>query len=278
VVGFLTSLKNTKRLRAIDGDLVAQSKELKERLATPFSRVSEKVARQAFLEEYELIFNINLCAQRAVETLKQSLAPGQTLAQALACFPKDLEPSWEAPTGLRGNTFELSDESEFIAVVGQPRTGSGLENLPTVELKTAQEYGRWLALRHINRIRELLPTVSVSDKSVPSLPATITDRPLPPTSGAPLGVSAGQATGKLVLKPEEGGILVVSELTPELAHHAGILEGVIADHGGLLSHFAIIARELGLPVIVNYPIGELKIGSVVAMDGSTGEVIVKSRP
>ena len=51
VKGFLTSLKNTKRLQVLKGDLVALTKDLKERLESPLSKVSGKVARQAFLDD-----------------------------------------------------------------------------------------------------------------------------------------------------------------------------------------------------------------------------------
>ena len=78
----------------------------------------------------------------------------------------------------------------------------------------------------------------------------------------------------LVSKPEAGGILVVSALTPDLANYMGQIKGVIADHGGLLSHFAIIAREAHLPVIVNYPIAQLQIGATASMDGASGHITV----
>ncbi len=53
------------------------------------------------------------------------------------------------------------------------------------------------------------------------------------------------------------------------------LKGVIVEHGSLLSHSAILARELGIPTIVNvaHATTFLRDGDRVRMDGQTGEVI-----
>lgn len=275
--GFLTSLKNTKRLQSLGGDIDKLFTELVERMTEPWSKVSEKLARQAFLDDYEFIFTINLLAQQALDQLRRVLPADILLVEALSYFPKDLLKVLTPPAGLLGNTFELNDVSTFITSVRDEISKNIPDEIPLNELKNAQnylrlrEYGRWLALRHINRLREFVKVETISQPAW-SLPAMITDIPRRADDRAPVGVSAGRATGKLVITPEKGGILIVSALTPELAQHAGELKGVIADHGGLLSHFAIIARELGLPVIVNYPIHHLKLGEQVTMDGSHGVV------
>jgi pyruvate,water dikinase len=50
--------------------------------------------------------------------------------------------------------------------------------------------------------------------------------------------------------------------------------GVLVERGSLLSHAAIVARELGIPAIVSLPglTRWLKDGDWVEMDGSTGVV------
>jgi len=52
------------------------------------------------------------------------------------------------------------------------------------------------------------------------------------------------------------------------------LKGVIVEHGSLLSHSAILARELGIPTVVNatHATNFLKDGELVRMDGQTGEI------
>ena len=50
--------------------------------------------------------------------------------------------------------------------------------------------------------------------------------------------------------------------------------GLLVERGSLLSHSAIVARELGLPAIVSIPgvTTWLKDGDEVEFDGSTGTV------
>ncbi|QKW05405.1 phosphoenolpyruvate--protein phosphotransferase [Streptomyces sp. NA04227] len=52
--------------------------------------------------------------------------------------------------------------------------------------------------------------------------------------------------------------------------------GFVTEEGGPTSHSAILARSLGVPAVVALPgAGELAEGTVVAVDGSTGEVFVE---
>lgn len=278
--GFLTSLRNTRRLASIGGDFESLRVELRKRLELPFTTVSYKTATQAFFDDYILIFKINLLAQHALQTLQRVLPRDIGLPQALTYFPSDLTKPWRPPQGLVGNTLDFNDHSSFVAVLGQAKSALIPKNLPLIELKQAQEYlrlreyGRWLSLRHINRLRGLVTEVKNSANPSYSAPTILTDRPMQLDARLPLGVSAGQVTGRLVSEPEAGGILVVSALTPDLANYLGQIKAVIADHGGLLSHFAIIAREAHVPVIVNYPIQKLQMGTLVTIDGATGEVVV----
>jgi pyruvate,water dikinase len=50
--------------------------------------------------------------------------------------------------------------------------------------------------------------------------------------------------------------------------------GLLVERGSLLSHAAIVARELGIPAVVSLPgvTRWLKDGDSVEMDGSTGIV------
>jgi pyruvate,water dikinase len=53
---------------------------------------------------------------------------------------------------------------------------------------------------------------------------------------------------------------------------------LVTDTGGILSHPAIIAREYGVPAVVNTGSGtsSLRDGEVVTVDGTTGTVRVVS--
>jgi len=52
--------------------------------------------------------------------------------------------------------------------------------------------------------------------------------------------------------------------------------GLVTELGGLLSHGAVVAREYGLPCIVNVPDAThiFRTGQIVRMEGSTGKVSV----
>jgi phosphotransferase system enzyme I (PtsI) len=55
--------------------------------------------------------------------------------------------------------------------------------------------------------------------------------------------------------------------------------GFVTEEGGPTSHSAILARALGVPAVVALPgAGELPEGTVLAVDGSTGEIVVNPGP
>ena len=51
-------------------------------------------------------------------------------------------------------------------------------------------------------------------------------------------------------------------------------KGIIVEKGSMLSHSAIIGRELGIPTIVGAvdAVNTIPDGALVTMDGSTGEI------
>lgn len=71
-----------------------------------------------------------------------------------------------------------------------------------------------------------------------------------------------------------GRILVVSAIAPDYLPLLQQATGIIAEQGGLTSHGAIVARELGIPAIVS-AVGATRLiqtGDAVLMDGSTGSI------
>ena len=77
---------------------------------------------------------------------------------------------------------------------------------------------------------------------------------------------------------DEPYVLVARDLAPAdtaLLDPALVL-GFVTEEGGPTSHSAILARALGVPAVVALPGAvELAEGTVVAVDGSTGEVFVE---
>ena len=71
-----------------------------------------------------------------------------------------------------------------------------------------------------------------------------------------------------------GGILVIKKTSPELTRILHKASGLIADIGNTTGHLAIIARELGIPVIVN-AIDATKLlsnGMTITIDASENKV------
>ncbi len=95
------------------------------------------------------------------------------------------------------------------------------------------------------------------------------------------GACPGKVTGRVrvVLDPrnarlEPGEILVALQTDPGWVVLFPAAAGLLVERGSLLSHSAIVSRELRLPCIVSLPriTTRLKTGDLVEMDGSTGAV------
>jgi pyruvate,water dikinase len=98
-----------------------------------------------------------------------------------------------------------------------------------------------------------------------------------------LGVSEGvcRARARVVVDPsavdiEPGEVLVCPTTDPGWAPLLSLCGGVVLDMGSMLSHGAIVARELGVPCVANVVDGTRTIpdGAIVEVDGTAGRVTV----
>ena len=97
-----------------------------------------------------------------------------------------------------------------------------------------------------------------------------------------LGASPGIASGPVRIvrkldqldKVGEGDIIVTEMTTPDMVPAMKRASGIITDVGGMTSHAAIVARELGAPAVVGTGDGTeiLGDGQVVTLDGDKGTV------
>ncbi len=97
-----------------------------------------------------------------------------------------------------------------------------------------------------------------------------------------LGASPGTAEGsaRVVTNPDKvsdiqnGDILVTDKMSPGYNVVLPLIEGVVTDTGGKLSHPAIVAREYGLPAVVNCgdATDHVDDGDRIALDGESGTV------
>lgn len=159
---------------------------------------------------------------------------------------------------------------ELIALLSGQWDGHGITTLITTRKAARQEMETFAA-----------PDVIFGDKPQ-------TTRPVAPATGNHLtgvAVAGGKAIGtaRHINHPEEGkklqpGEIMVSPSTDPgwtpLFLQAG---GLIMETGGFLSHGAIVAREYGIPAVVNVP-GVMQIvrdGMNVTVDGDEGRVFLQ---
>ncbi len=97
-----------------------------------------------------------------------------------------------------------------------------------------------------------------------------------------LAVSLGVATGKarVILRADTeeqllaGEILVAPFTDPGWTPYFVTAAAIVMDQGGVISHGSIVAREYGIPAVVNVEIGTktIKTGQTIQVDGNSGVV------
>lgn len=168
-----------------------------------------------------------------------------------------------------------------------------------------RERGRWLAVGYMNAFRTKLEndwffcTIDECEKGVISheniskrksafaeyqswtFPSRLTNVIVEDSIMQPLPVSAGLANGVLVAREQldqsshlSSAILYTETLTPDLVKYFDRIKGIASMRGGILSHLAILAREQGIPVLVNVDLNTLglSIGDTVQLDCDKGEL------
>jgi phosphohistidine swiveling domain-containing protein len=101
-----------------------------------------------------------------------------------------------------------------------------------------------------------------------------------------VGASAGRASGKVKLildladipNLETGDVLVAAMTRPEMGVALDRAAAFVTDEGGLMSHAAIISREMGKPCVIGTEVGtkRLRDGMTVTVDGAEGRVAVEA--
>ena len=95
-----------------------------------------------------------------------------------------------------------------------------------------------------------------------------------------IAAAPGTVTGtaRVLVDPfdefEAGDVLFARTVDPGWAPVLACAGAVVLDIGGVLSHGAVVARELGIPCVVNVKVGTERAvsGTTVSVDGSAGEV------
>lgn len=96
-----------------------------------------------------------------------------------------------------------------------------------------------------------------------------------------IGCASGVVTGvaRVILEPgtariEAGDIIVARSTDPAWVYLMTACKGIVVERGSVLSHTAIIGRELGIPTIVGVPKATTRIPdrATVTIDGQTGQI------
>lgn len=159
-----------------------------------------------------------------------------------------------------------------LAELDEVRTASGPRWLRTVARRRA-EHRQWLPLSPPPVVVGALDPASALPPPVPD--ATVLKG---------LAVSGGVVEGvaRVVLRSDEdtrvapGEILVAPFTDPGWAPYFVAASALVVDLGGMLSHGSIIAREYGIPAVVNVGHATRRIasGMRVRVDGFRGEVTI----
>jgi pyruvate,water dikinase len=101
-------------------------------------------------------------------------------------------------------------------------------------------------------------------------------------------VSPGTVTGRarVILDPATDGPLEPGEILVAPVTDAGwtplfaLASGLVVDMGSALSHGSTVAREYGLPAVVNVRSGTRRIrtGDIITVNGSSGTVLILQEP
>lgn len=103
---------------------------------------------------------------------------------------------------------------------------------------------------------------------------------------AGVGASAGVVEGRAVVVDEPadaeidvGDILIAHTTDPSWVSLMFLASGLVVDIGGMMSHAAVVARELGIPCVMNTGRGTaaLHTGDVIRVDGAAGTVEILQR-
>jgi len=92
-------------------------------------------------------------------------------------------------------------------------------------------------------------------------------------------LTSPDAIREIIDRMEEGDILVAESTTPELMGLCKKAAAIVTDQGGMLSHAAVVSREMNKPCVIGTQIATqvLKDGNEVEVDANRGVITIISR-
>ncbi len=187
---------------------------------------------------------------------------------------------------IAGLPFAASDQFALSEVQLQQLMGL----IPKVQPQLGDKYGWTWAWQQIQVDDSPQLELRILEVTQTRIPAAIAKRPAANRSkshllkiGQGIAAASGQAIAKALIlsdaalapaTPPIGKVLVVSSFQPEWLPWLKQSAGIICETGGMTSHGAIMARELGIPAVVGMAGATTQIadGKLVLLDGEQGQV------
>lgn len=167
--------------------------------------------------------------------------------------------------------------------------GTGVPDRPReIVRRRMARYAEYAALPPLpSRFETRGPTTDPLQIVAASAGAAVTVTEAAPCTWKGIGASVGRVRGACLVvldptrvEPQPGRIIVARSTDPGWVPLLVGAAGLAVEQGSLLSHSAIVARELGLPAVVRLPglLDRVRDGDVLELDGSTGEVRLERAP
>jgi pyruvate,water dikinase len=185
---------------------------------------------------------------------------------------------------------DATRQTARVDLAGDPRAGAPvltpgeIATLGDLARRAEQHYGapqdmEFAIEAGVISLTQSRPITTLGTKPVAPVAATTSAAVL----ARGLGASPGRVTGtvRVLASPSEesqmvaGEILVTRMTSPDWVPIMRRAAAIVTDAGGMTSHAAIVARELGLPCIVGAhdATSKLTTGMVVTVDGAAGTVV-----
>jgi pyruvate,water dikinase len=147
---------------------------------------------------------------------------------------------------------------------------------------STQDIAQRLARRRLERQRYAAlqaPEVFIGDRPVYEQPLAeqgLVLRGLPSSPGRVTSIARVLRSPQAGTRLQPGEILVAPSTDPGWTPLFLLAAGLVMETGGYLSHGAIVAREYGIPAVLNIPMATQRIadGSTITLDGGAGTVQV----
>ncbi|MFF2847651.1 PEP/pyruvate-binding domain-containing protein [Streptomyces sp. NPDC058001] len=175
---------------------------------------------------------------------------------------------------------------EHLAAQGEIAEADDVFYLTVDEVRNLRvPHGRELVSER-KELRRRYETVEVPDawRGVPEPYSVEPGEAVATVAGTPASPGIAEGLARVVLDPgdahvEEGEILFARDTDPAWASLMFLSSALVADIGGVMSHTAVVARELGIPCVVNTKVAtrHVRTGDRVRIDGAAGTVEILER-